>query len=60
MLSEFVNKKFILFSADSHCALGERCKTTREVKGEPLSVCIKICFYDAHCLGNFTRFMVIQ
>jgi hypothetical protein len=40
----------VLFAGDTQCALGERCISATEK--DPVKVCIKICFYDAHCLGR--------
>jgi len=37
-------------SGDTECALGERCIASKENVFN--KVCIKICFYDAHCLGK--------
>ena len=37
-------------SGDTQCALGERCISATE--RDLVKVCIKICFYDAHCLGR--------
>ena len=37
-------------SGDTECALGERCIVSKENIFN--KVCIKICFYDAHCLGK--------
>ena len=36
---------------DTNCALGERC-ITETAAGQSARVCIKICFYDAHCLAG--------
>jgi len=36
---------------DTECALGERCISGHE-DGHNQKVCIKICFYDAHCLAG--------
>ena len=38
-------------SGDPECALGERCIASKENVFN--KVCIKICFYDAHCLGKY-------
>ena len=40
----------VSISGDTQCALGERCISATE--RDPVKVCIKICFYDAHCLGR--------
>ena len=37
---------------DTDCALGERCITETGARGQEARVCIKICFYDAHCLAG--------
>merc|ERR1719232_2387775 len=38
---------------DTDCALGERCITeTDSSRRVDTRVCIKICFYDAHCLAG--------
>jgi hypothetical protein len=46
----FVQYKSVIFAGDTQCALGERCISATEK--DPVKVCIKICFYDAHCLGK--------
>ena len=38
--------------SDTECALGERCISNTEDSGPNEKVCIKICFYDAHCLAG--------
>ena len=38
-------------SGDTECALGERCISNHE-DSNGQKVCIKICFYDAHCLAG--------
>ena len=37
---------------DTDCALGERCIAETGAQGLEARVCIKICFYDAHCLAG--------
>ena len=37
---------------DTDCALGERCIAETGAGGREARVCIKICFYDAHCLAG--------